>query len=504
MPLRSALIARVWWITRIMKKVKNKIKILKAGGFSLVEAILSLAIFMLMSTALVGALAYGIQGPQIAGANSRALLLAEEGLEVARNLRDASFTGLVAGTYGLAPVGGIWALSGLQDINGIFYRHLDIAAGSDANHKIVTSTVSYSTRAGSTSTVSLATLLTNWRRSGRSNWASSSLESSFDLTAANSGNDTANGISIAFLNNYVYLGRTSNGGREFYVFDVSVPASPALIGQVALGGSPNDLVAVGNYVYVASTDNNGELAIVNITVPSAPTVNVFNLTNGNSGDNNSDALSIASDGNYLYLGRTSSGGREFYIFDLINPASPALIGQASLAGNPNDIAVSGNYAYVASSDDSSELQIVDITNKAAPALLTSLNLNSGNNTADGLSLSYGSSTIFLGRAANAASPEYYTVNVATPTTPSLVGTLEIGANVNALYYDLASNYTFLATAAATNGFKVVDNSILAAPIILGEVNISVAPSELIYDPTLDRVFIASTADTQELQIIKPQ
>jgi len=479
--------------------VKNK----AVSGFSIIEALLSLAVFMLIAAALVGALSYGVQSPQVAGASSRALLLAEEGLEAARNLRDTSYAGLTAGTYGLAPAGGIWTLSGTSDTNGIFERHLDIA-DIDATHKIVTSTVSYKTSASGTSTVALATFLTNWRRAVAShgNWASSSLEASFDLTSANSGNTTANGLSIAAANNYVYLGRNLSAGREFYVFDVSSTSHPTLVGQAEMTGSPNGLAVVGNYVYAASTDDNGELAIINISNPALPTVSVFNLNKGNSGNNNNDALSIATDGSYLYLGRIN-GGREFYIFDLVNPANPALIGQLDLNGNPNAIAVSGNYAYVASSDNASELQVIDISNKAAPFLADPYNLNSGNDGADGLSISYGDGYVYLGRA-NSAAPEYYVIDVSTPTVPVLSGTLEIGANVSSVYFDSASKYSFLVTAGATNNFAAIDNATPASPAILDQLSIAITPNELIYSPALDRVFIASSADTQELQIIKPQ
>lgn len=140
-----------------------KLKIKSNIGFSLIEAILSLAIFMLVVTGVIAALTYGVQSPQVAGAHSRALLLAEEGLEAARNLRDSSYAGLTVGTSGLTPVSGAWTLSGVADSVGIFYRHLDVAS-VDANRKIVTSTVSYSTKPGVTSTVSIATYITNWRR----------------------------------------------------------------------------------------------------------------------------------------------------------------------------------------------------------------------------------------------------------------------------------------------------------------------------------------------------
>lgn len=478
---------------------KNK----AVSGFSLIEALLSLAVFMLMAAALVGALSYGVQSPQVAGANSRALLLAEEGLEAARNLRDTSYAGLTAGTYGLAPAGGIWTLSGTSDTNGIFERHLDIA-DVDATHKIVTSTVSYKTSASGTSTVTLATFLTNWRRAVAShgNWASSSLEASFDLTSVNSGNTTANGISIAYSGDYVYLGRNLSGGSEFYVFDVSSTSNPTLVGQAAMSGSPNSLTIVGNYVYSATTDNKGELAIINISNPAAPTVSVFDLANANSGNNNNDGLAIATDGSYLYLTRIN-GGREFYIFDLVDPANPALIGQLDLSGNPNAIVVSGDFAYIASSDNASELQVVNISTKTAPFLAGAFNLNSGNDGADGLAISYGNGYVYLGRA-NSAAPEYYVIDVSTPTAPVLSGTLEIGANVSFVYFDLASNYSFLVTAGTTNNFAAIDNANAALPAILDQLSLMVTPNELVYNPALDRVFIASSADTQELQIIKPQ
>ena len=131
------------------------------SGFSLVEAVLALGIFMLIAAVLVGAFAFAVQSVQVAGANSRAMLLAEEGLEAARSLRDTSYSSLTAGTYGLTAAG-VWALSGTSDNNGIFNRHLDVA-DSGSYTKIITSTVSYNTGLG-TSTFSLTTQLTNWQR----------------------------------------------------------------------------------------------------------------------------------------------------------------------------------------------------------------------------------------------------------------------------------------------------------------------------------------------------
>ena len=73
----------------------------KARSFSLVEALLALALFALFVTVLAEAVIYGEQAAAAAGERGRATLLAEEGLETARNLRDISYEGLTDGTFGL-------------------------------------------------------------------------------------------------------------------------------------------------------------------------------------------------------------------------------------------------------------------------------------------------------------------------------------------------------------------------------------------------------------------
>src|SRR3989344_2787064 len=82
------------------------------AGFSLVEVILSTSVFVLLVTALVGAYLYGQESTALAGNRARAALLAEEGLEAARNIRDAGFPNLTDGAYGLTTTSNQWNLSG--------------------------------------------------------------------------------------------------------------------------------------------------------------------------------------------------------------------------------------------------------------------------------------------------------------------------------------------------------------------------------------------------------
>lgn len=133
-------------------------------GFSLVEVLLAVSIFGLIVTALVGGLIYGQQSTAMAGMRSRAAILADEGLEAVRNIRDAGFSNLTDGTYGLSTAGNQWGFSGTSDTTDIFSRVVTISAVS-TNRKLVTSTVNWQQNQQRAGSVVLTTYLTNWQAS---------------------------------------------------------------------------------------------------------------------------------------------------------------------------------------------------------------------------------------------------------------------------------------------------------------------------------------------------
>lgn len=116
---------------------------LNTNGFSVVELVIAVSIFALIVTAFVGALLYFNKSAVLAGSRARAVFLAEEGLETARNMRDEDFAALTDGTA--------------EDVIDIFTRQVEISA-VDAATKEVTANVSWDQ-----STVSLVTYLTDWR-----------------------------------------------------------------------------------------------------------------------------------------------------------------------------------------------------------------------------------------------------------------------------------------------------------------------------------------------------
>ena len=145
-----------------MKLPITDYSLLTRRGFSPVEVILAGSILALIVTAVVGALVYGREGIGVSGSRARAIFLAEEGLEVVRNLRDETFGNLVDGPHGIATSGSQWVFLGVQDATDIFTRAIQVGT-IDSKTKQITSTVTWQINLQRTGQIALSTRLTNWR-----------------------------------------------------------------------------------------------------------------------------------------------------------------------------------------------------------------------------------------------------------------------------------------------------------------------------------------------------
>ena len=146
-----------------MPRAWFRIKRIGKYGFSSVEVLLAATVFGFLAVAVIGAIIYGQQSTANAGDRARAVFLAEEGLQAARNIRDSAYANVTDGTFGLAQNSNQWALSGTSDANGIYTRQLAISSNG-TDRKNITATVSWP-HSGGTSQASVSTLLTNWSAS---------------------------------------------------------------------------------------------------------------------------------------------------------------------------------------------------------------------------------------------------------------------------------------------------------------------------------------------------
>ena len=140
----------------MIKVIKNFNK-----GFSLVELLVSITVFLIFVIAVANTMGSVSKGTRNSANRERANILAEEALEATRNIRDADFANLTNGVHGLSTSGSQWNLSGSSDVTDIFTRVVNVSTVSD-NQKKVDVTVSWADTTSPTNSVTSSTYLTNW------------------------------------------------------------------------------------------------------------------------------------------------------------------------------------------------------------------------------------------------------------------------------------------------------------------------------------------------------
>jgi hypothetical protein len=88
----------------------------------------------------------------------------------------------------------------------------------------------------------------------------------------------------------------------------------------------------------------------------------------NTSGNFDDEDVFEKDGKAYLVTDNNSSGNEFYILDVQNIQNPTLLGGLDIGSGVNAVVVYGNYAYLATDDNSKEIQIVNVSNPASPSL----------------------------------------------------------------------------------------------------------------------------------------
>lgn len=455
-------------------------------GFSAVEVLLAAAVFGVIVTAIIGALVYGRASTAIAGDRNRANLLAEEGVEAMRNIRDAGYTNLVDGTYGLVQSGGVWTLSGSSDATDNFTRQITVAANG-TNRKLITSRVSWP-QGSTTSQASVSTLFTNWSAAiaVAKTWANAIQQGTVDVTGS------VVGYRIATQGDYAYLIRNASSAN-FYVINISNPSVPTVVGSLNVAANPTNITVNGNYAYLSTTNDSAELQIINISNPAAPSI-----TGNYNASGTANGQSVDVSGTTVYLARAANSSTdEFIVINAANPAAPTRVGGYGNNNSMNDVYVNGTVAYLATSSDTQEVIIVNMSTPSSPALAGSINL-SGTNNATAID---GFGTTLAIAQANIL----HTYTTTAPFSPAVADTLTMGGTVQDISADAAHSYFHTGTNGAGTEFQVVNATAANNTSILRSVDIagSSIVNGVAYNATKDVTPAASSINVQEFIVFGP-
>ncbi len=226
--------------------------------------------------------------------------------------------------------------------------------------------------------------------------------------------------------------------------------------QLTIPLTASDLYALGNYSVAVSNPapGGGTSSPVSFQVyGGAQNSTVVGSVAPNS-SYELDAFDIQ--GNYAYiLGDNQTQGpsaAQFYVVDITNPASMAVVSTTSITGYINygqsGIRVQGHYVYLESSTGTAStnlLQIYDVSNPSAPALVGSVQLPlyslglwvSGN-------YAYAISFVDGCAVCNSYAGILSIVDVSNPASPAIIGSANTGAaGVHVADIKVVGNYAYV-------------------------------------------------------------
>ena len=289
---------------------------------------------------------------------------------------------------------------------------------------------------------------------------------------------------------YVYLVTNNNNSyQDFFVYYITTPTSPTYLGSLDLGSDVTDVVVSGDYAYVSTSDNSGEMKVIDVTTKTSPTLLATFNASGSQ-----DGKSIAISGSTVFLGRVQSSNPELYTIDVSTPSSPSTLDTTEYSANLLALVVSGTYLFAATADNSKELAVFDASTTSNVTEVASYNASGSENA---LSIDLSGTTLVLGRA-DASSGELLVFDITSPTSPSLSGTGTVDDDVNGVSLD-GTSIVYLATEEGDEEFMRFDISTPSSPTLDASLDLNADATDIAFSGSY--AFLSSEHNSQEVQVI---
>lgn len=239
---------------------------------------------------------------------------------------------------------------------------------------------------------------------------------------------------IDVKNNMIYLTSdpSATSKEDLYIYEFN-PTAITLTerGKINVSGGLNAVDTINNYAFTLNSETTRHLMVFDVSDPASPLlISSSTLPYMTTGI----GRSIYYYNNFLYIGTQylacpscpPQQNNEFHVYDVSNPSGPIWRGSFNVNHNINDIVVRGNYAYLATSDDSGELHIYNISDPSNITFVSSFN-TPGNE--DGQSLYILGNKLYLGRDRTPSSRrDFYIFNITNPSNITELGSKNLGLN----------------------------------------------------------------------------
>lgn len=470
---------------------------IKQKGFSIVEALLAVAIFAIFTIGILYLALDTLKRDSGVELNNIALSYAQEGIEAVRSIRDQNFLLLENGDYGLEFNDEKWDFTNApEEIEKFYLRTIKIEdvcrdeKGNisefgiiDPDMKKIISEIVWNIGKVNPQKETLTTYFSNWPGS---DWmittCSEFTEGTFENTLAmpipsppedncilqlltSEGDGSfrnyirldSHAADVAVKGDYAYVVK-SNYNENFRVIDVTDKENIKEINipnKNLLEDDGNTITIDGNYAYVGVKRDTSALTIIDIFNPLNP------VKTGSVGltqyGNTIDIL-----GDYAYA-TVESLGNSFYIVDIKDKQNPIRIESSKIRFNnkAHAVAVSGNYAYIGLENDIIGFRVVDISNPNAPKQVAQLDVDEyGGNYRNNIN-SIILNGIFAYAGTEDEKNQLKVINISNPLNPTIINRLDVGGEINDLV--ISKNYMYAAVDETHAGLAVINISNPLAP-----------------------------------------
>jgi hypothetical protein len=281
--------------------------------------------------------------------------------------------------------------------------------------------------------------------------------------------------------NFAYVASWHNTSGV-WIFDISNPDAPKFVTLYAPSGISTNMQGIQvlhGIGYFAADTGNGGVHIVDLSNPASPKLitQILPMQDGRWGNTVHD-LTIDAAGQHLYVPGYPTDN-SIFVYDVSNPAQPTLLkvfnGSDALV---HDVTVSGNRLFAAGWNGTSD--IFDITNPQVPLLLGTF--TSGVHTQD-VSFSTDAKFVFCPHEL-AANGDVVVFDISNPAAPvqvndlqeTLLGLQATSPSTSKLMRDPANHRDFLYVAWYQSGLAVFDVSDPAHAVLVGNYDTWPGPS----------------------------
>lgn len=287
-------------------------------------------------------------------------------------------------------------------------------------------------------------------------------------------------LNVEVVGNYGYVLRADDSGSfpfptKFDVYDLSDPNNITWVNTLTPGG--NQAVRMDAVASKAVILDGGLYYSIDLSSPASPTL----IGSISSSISNTTGIKLYNE-NTLFLLSAIGGEIE------IRRSSPNSVKVLSVGANPNDIAFSGNYAYVANAGND-KLEVIDFSVISSASVVHTVNLGSAP-----VSVSISGNYAYI---ANNGNDQLEIVDISDPLNASLVHTVSIGSNpIQVRTHD---NYAFVLDE-SNSLFQIIDISNPTSSYLVKSLNTGGNPSS--FDIEGDFAYVATNNNgSYEMQVL---